>query len=53
MDAATDWDVIVVGAGHNGLAATALLARRGFTGISVEGCEVSQRTAVQRRLADS
>ncbi len=29
MDAAPDYDVIVVGAGHNGLAATALLAGRG------------------------
>ena len=26
MDSSTDYDVIVIGAGHNGLAATALLA---------------------------
>ena len=36
MSAATDWDVIVVGAGHNGLAATALLAKRGLRVLCLE-----------------
>src|SRR5512134_4111070 len=31
-----DYDVIVVGAGHNGLAATALLAGRGFRVVCLE-----------------
>jgi phytoene dehydrogenase-like protein len=30
MNPRPEWDVIVVGAGHNGLAATALLAKRGL-----------------------
>jgi phytoene dehydrogenase-like protein len=33
---ATDWDVIVVGAGHNGLAAAALLAKRGLRVLCLE-----------------
>src|SRR5215472_11582138 len=36
MSAAPDYDVIVVGAGHNGLAATALLARRGLRVLCLE-----------------
>jgi len=36
MSAATDLDVIVVGAGHNGLAATALLAKRGLRVLCLE-----------------
>ncbi len=36
MNAAPDWEVIVVGAGHNGLAATALLAKRGFRVLCLE-----------------
>ena len=36
MDGAPDYDVIVVGAGHNGLAATALLAKRGFRVLCLE-----------------
>ena len=36
MSAAPDYDVIVVGAGHNGLAATALLAARGLRVICLE-----------------
>ena len=38
MNGSPDYDVIVVGAGHNGLAATALLAGRGFR---VLGTDVS------------
>jgi phytoene dehydrogenase-like protein len=34
--AATDYDVVVVGAGHNGLAATALLAKRGLRVLCLE-----------------
>jgi len=36
MSGPPDYDVIVVGAGHNGLAATALLARRGFRVLCLE-----------------
>src|SRR5215467_2845924 len=36
MPGAPDYDVIVVGAGHNGLAATALLAGRGFRVLCLE-----------------
>jgi phytoene dehydrogenase-like protein len=36
VSAAPDWDVIVVGAGHNGLAATALLAKRGLRVLCLE-----------------
>jgi len=36
MTGAPEWDVIVVGAGHNGLAATALLAGRGFRVLCLE-----------------
>src|SRR5262249_30420480 len=36
MNPSPDYDVIVVGAGHNGLAATALLARRGFRVLCLE-----------------
>lgn len=36
MHRAPDWDVIVVGAGHNGLAATALLAGRGLRVLCLE-----------------
>src|SRR5215468_12777902 len=36
MDGAPDYDVIVVGAGHNGLAATALLAGRGLRVVCLE-----------------
>src|SRR6185436_17809901 len=36
MNGSPDWDVIVVGAGHNGLAATALLAGRGFRVLCLE-----------------
>jgi len=36
MSLSPDYDAIVVGAGHNGLAATALLARRGFRVLCLE-----------------
>jgi phytoene dehydrogenase-like protein len=36
MSAAHDYDAIVVGAGHNGLAATALLAKRGLRVLCLE-----------------
>src|SRR5512145_927117 len=36
MSLAPDFDVIVIGAGHNGLAATALLAARGLTVLCLE-----------------
>jgi phytoene dehydrogenase-like protein len=36
MNAAPEWDAIVVGAGHNGLAATALLAKRGLRVLCLE-----------------
>ncbi|HXJ36765.1 MAG TPA: NAD(P)-binding protein, partial [Candidatus Eisenbacteria bacterium] len=36
MTVSPDYDVIVVGAGHNGLAATALLASRGFRVLCLE-----------------
>ena len=36
MTGAPEWDVIVVGAGHNGLAATALLSARGFRVLCLE-----------------
>jgi phytoene dehydrogenase-like protein len=49
--AATRWDVIVVGAGHNGLTAGALLARAGLATLVVErrdivgGCCVTEEIA--------
>jgi len=36
QQAAARWDVIVVGAGHNGLTAGALLARAGLATLVVE-----------------
>lgn len=36
MSATSDFDVIVVGAGHNGLAATAMLAKRGLRVLCLE-----------------
>jgi flavin-dependent dehydrogenase len=36
MTGVPDYDVIVVGAGHNGLAATAILAKRGFRVLCLE-----------------
>jgi phytoene dehydrogenase-like protein len=36
MNARTDWDVIVVGAGHNGLASAALLAKQGLRVLCLE-----------------
>ena len=36
MSAPCDFDVVVIGAGHNGLAATALLAGRGLRVLCVE-----------------
>src|SRR6185295_8478163 len=36
MPGAPDYDVIVVGAGHNGLAATALLVKRGLRVLCLE-----------------
>src|SRR5262245_1602307 len=36
MSTAPDYDVVVIGAGHNGLAATALLAARGLRVLCVE-----------------
>src|SRR5258705_11758964 len=36
MSLSPDYDVIVVGAGHNGVAATALLARRGLRVLCLE-----------------
>src|SRR5215475_631139 len=49
--AATRWDVIVVGAGHNGLTAGALIARAGLSTLVVErrdavgGCCVTEEIA--------
>src|SRR6476659_10564279 len=49
--AGTRWDVIVVGAGHNGLTAGALLARAGLSTVVVErrdivgGCCVTEEIA--------
>jgi glycine/D-amino acid oxidase-like deaminating enzyme len=36
VSATPEWDAIVVGAGHNGLAATALLAKRGLRVLCLE-----------------
>jgi len=36
MSSTGSWDVIVVGAGHNGLAAAALLAKRGLRVLCLE-----------------
>jgi phytoene dehydrogenase-like protein len=43
------YDVAVVGAGHNGLACAALLAKRGFSAIVIERAEQIGGAAVSRR----
>src|SRR5690348_4502288 len=55
--AGTRWDVIVVGAGHNGLTAGALLARAGLSTLVVErrdivgGCCVTEEIAPGCRVS--
>ena len=43
MSATPDWDVIVVGAGHNGLTAGGMLARAGLSTLVVEARERGRR----------
>src|SRR6476661_8384293 len=55
--AGTRWDVIVVGAGHNGLTARALLARAGLSTLVLErrdvvgGCCVTEEIAPGCRVS--
>ncbi len=49
--AATRWDVIVVGAGHNGLTAGALLARAGLSTLVVERRDVVGGCCVTEEIA--
>ena len=49
--AATRWDVIVVGAGHNGLTAGALLARTGLATLVVERRDVAGGCCVTEEIA--
>src|SRR5438552_5801767 len=49
--AATRWDVIVVGAGHNGLTAGALLARAGLATLVVERRDVVGGCCVTEEIA--
>ena len=51
MNAARDWDVIVVGAGHNGLTAGALLARAGLRALIVERRELVGGCCVTEQIA--
>ena len=48
---ATRWDVIVVGAGHNGLTAGALLARAGLATLVVERRDVVGGCCVTEEIA--
>ena len=50
-EAATRWDVIVVGAGHNGLTAGALLARAGLATLVVERRDVVGGCCVTEEIA--
>ena len=50
MSATPDWDVIVVGAGHNGLTAGALLARAGLSTLVVEAREVAGGCCVTEEI---
>jgi len=52
MSATPDWDVIVVGAGHNGLAATALLAKRGLRVLCLEKNAYAGGMAGTREILD-
>src|SRR5215475_5988666 len=49
--AATRWDVIVVGAGHNGLTAGALLARAGLSTLVVERRDITGGCCVTEEIA--
>src|SRR5215468_8516510 len=49
--AATRWDVIVVGAGHNGLTAGALLARAGLATLVLERRDVAGGCCVTEEIA--
>src|SRR5216117_3812182 len=49
--AATRWDVIVVGTGHNGLTAGALLARAGLATLVVERRDVVGGCCVTEEIA--
>ncbi len=51
MTATPGWDVIVVGAGHNGLTAGALLARAGLATLVVEAREVAGGCCVTEEIA--
>ena len=51
MTATPGWDVIVVGAGHNGLTAGALLARAGLSTLVVEAREVIGGGCVTEEIA--
>jgi phytoene dehydrogenase-like protein len=52
MSLSPDYDVIVVGAGHNGLAATALLAGRGFRVLCLEKNDYVGGMAGTREILD-
>ena len=51
MRADTRWDAIVVGAGHNGLTAGALLARAGLSALVLERREVIGGCCVTEEIA--
>src|SRR5712672_4736684 len=51
MSATPDWDVIVVGAGHNGLTAGGMLARAGLATLVVEARETVGGCCVTEQIA--
>ena len=51
MPAPPRWDVIVVGAGHNGLTAGALLAQAGLATLVVEARDVAGGCCVTEEIA--
>ena len=51
MSHTPDWDVVVVGAGHNGLTAGGMLARAGLSTLVLEAREVAGGCCVTEEIA--